>query len=440
MENMQRCYDLIFGGEGLLAERDTVTVLDLGAQDVNGSYRTVFDQPHFEFIGADLEAGRGVDIVLDDPYVLPFEDESVDVVLSGQMLEHCEFFWNAFAEMARVVRPDGFIILIAPSAGPIHRYPVDCYRFYPDAYAALAKFAGCHLLNLVHDERGPWYDLVGIFSKQPQELPERPHRGRLKLDLPVEAAEPELEVRRGQVPYRDVLTAVHERLKPRSYLEIGVRDGGSLRLAKCPSIAVDPLPRMGRVPDKVSLYEATSDDFFAYDAEKALTTAPDLVFIDGMHLFEYVLRDFMNVERHAHPGTLVIIDDIFPNHPAQGSRDRRTNVWMGDVWKIVQCLRQERPQLRLDLLDTEPSGLLLVAGLDPDDRKLWSDYNRIMRLYATEEFGEPPPDVVGRKGAITPTDPTIPQLIDVLREARKPAPKVARVRRGLRSITATTPA
>ena len=56
------------------------------------------------------------------------------------MLEHCEFFWRAFEEVIRVVKDDGFVFLIAPSAGPEHRYPVDCYRFYADAYHALAKY------------------------------------------------------------------------------------------------------------------------------------------------------------------------------------------------------------------------------------------------------------------------------------------------------------
>ncbi len=65
----------------------------------------------------------------------------------------------------RVLRPDGLIFLIAPSAGPIHRYPVDCYRFYPDAFSALAKHAGGVLVESWLDERGPWRDLVGVFCR-----------------------------------------------------------------------------------------------------------------------------------------------------------------------------------------------------------------------------------------------------------------------------------
>ena len=64
-----------------------------------------------------------------------------------------------------MVKPDGFIILIVPSAAPIHRYPVDCYRFYPDAFVALAKYTGIKVVDIWLDERDPWKDLVGVFSK-----------------------------------------------------------------------------------------------------------------------------------------------------------------------------------------------------------------------------------------------------------------------------------
>ena len=46
----------------------------------------------------------GVDIRLADPYRIPLPDASVDIVLSGQMLEHNEFFWLTFLEMSRVLK------------------------------------------------------------------------------------------------------------------------------------------------------------------------------------------------------------------------------------------------------------------------------------------------------------------------------------------------
>jgi SAM-dependent methyltransferase len=131
MENMQRCLRW-YGPDR------PVRVVDLGSAAVNGSYRELFGDKT-EYIGLDLESGPGVDMVLADPYRLPFADASIDLVVSGQMLEHCPNFWRVFTEISRVLKTEGLAFIIAPSAGPIHRYPVDCYRFYPDSYCKFAR-------------------------------------------------------------------------------------------------------------------------------------------------------------------------------------------------------------------------------------------------------------------------------------------------------------
>jgi SAM-dependent methyltransferase len=140
-------------------------VLDVGSMDVNGSYKPIFSHPGICYVGLDMAAGNNVDIVTHDPYRYPLEDGVADCVISGQALEHSEFFWEAFREMVRVLRPGGLLCLIVPSTGPIHRYPVDCYRFYPDSLAALAKWAGASLVSGWMHESPPWNDLVGVFSK-----------------------------------------------------------------------------------------------------------------------------------------------------------------------------------------------------------------------------------------------------------------------------------
>lgn len=164
MNNMQRCFEVYVKGTAL-GQQDRIRVLEVGSANVNGSYRQIFAGDRFDYVGVDMEAASGVDVVLADPYHLPDPSGSVDLVISGQMLEHSEFFWLAFAEMARVVKPTGYIFLIAPSAGPIHRFPVDCYRFYPDAYRALAKLNSMELVEVRVDDCPPWHDLVGVFRQ-----------------------------------------------------------------------------------------------------------------------------------------------------------------------------------------------------------------------------------------------------------------------------------
>ena len=157
LENMQRCKSWY----GLTARE---RVVEISAAAVDGSYRDIFVDSG-EYLGLNLQLGPGVDLVLDDPYTLPLPDNSVDIVISGQMLEHCAQFWRLFTDIARILKPGGMVFIIAPSAGPMHRYPVDCYRFYPDAYLALAEWSRLRLVDCWLDERGPWRDLVGVFQK-----------------------------------------------------------------------------------------------------------------------------------------------------------------------------------------------------------------------------------------------------------------------------------
>jgi predicted O-methyltransferase YrrM len=435
-ENMRLCYRRYIQG-GPFESADKVTVLDFGGADVNGGYKEIFQGPQFDYIAADLAAGDGVTIVLENPYELPFEEGSIDIVISGQTFEHCEFFWLAFAEMARVLKHDGYMFLIAPSAGPIHQYPVDCYRFYPDAYHALAKYAKCDLIEVWRDERGPWRDLVGVFRRRgAPSAPPRAYPAPARIDNARRdyRGAPEEETIRGTRAYRDILAQLHEALEPSCYLEIGVRHGHSLALANCPAIGVDPKPELAvALPSAAQIVVSTSDDFFAGPHEQMLTRRPDLVFIDGMHLFEFALRDFMHVERAASPCALVVIDDIFPNHPAQAARERRTNAWTGDVWKLHDCLRTHRPDLFLLALDAAPAGLLLIAGLDRNNRVLWDEYNPIARAYASNR-DDPPPQVLSRAGACTGASSILAPLGATLRDARFSGVAGARLVERLRAL------
>src|SRR5680860_1467966 len=95
------------------------------------------------------------------------------------------------------------------------------------------------------------------------------------------------------------LSALHQHLQPRTYLEIGVSDGRSLALSRVPSIGVDPAFKVtAPIACDVRLVRATSDEFFdSSDPAAHFGGTPiDLAFIDGLHLAEFAYRDFMNVE------------------------------------------------------------------------------------------------------------------------------------------------
>lgn len=140
--------------EARRAER--LVIVDLGSNDINGSYRRLFAEPAWDYKGVDVVPGENVDLVLKNPYDWhEIKPASVDVLISGQTFEHTEFFWETMIEIARVLKPHGLCCIIAPSSGPIHRYPIDCWRFYPDGLRAVARYAGLEIL----DARTQWTDL-----------------------------------------------------------------------------------------------------------------------------------------------------------------------------------------------------------------------------------------------------------------------------------------
>ena len=148
-----------------------LTIVDIGSQDVNGSLRSVAP-PNNKYVGVDFVKGNGVDIVITDPYSLPFENESVDVIVSSSCFEHSEFFWLIFNESLRILKPTGLLYINVPSNGQVHRYPVDCWRFFPDSGLALQNWGkrsgyNCVLLESFIGIKNTdiWNDFVGIFAK-----------------------------------------------------------------------------------------------------------------------------------------------------------------------------------------------------------------------------------------------------------------------------------
>lgn len=190
--------------------------------------------------------------------------------------------------------------------------------------------------------------------------------------------------------YIEILKQLLDFLEPRNYIEIGVEFGTTLELVKPPirAIGIDPAPQIeGSLAENISIYHSTSDDFFADNDLKSILGAPfDIAFIDGLHIFEQVLRDFINFEKYAGPDSLILIHDCLPLDGQTASRTRNTQFWSGDVWKIIPCLKQERPDLSLFTIPAYPTGLCLVGGLDPDSNLLAENYERIVDRYLALKY------------------------------------------------------
>jgi SAM-dependent methyltransferase len=143
-------------------------VLDVGATHNMWNYGNIFTD--LSMIYKNLDMSQGADYIVPEsfPYdwnVLP-RGEQFDVVVSGQSLEHDKFFWKTLQNIATVTKPGGIIIIVVPSRGPVHRFPVDCYRFYPDSQIGFGEIMNAEPIDMLWDPETEWGDLGMAFKKR----------------------------------------------------------------------------------------------------------------------------------------------------------------------------------------------------------------------------------------------------------------------------------
>jgi hypothetical protein len=191
--------------------------------------------------------------------------------------------------------------------------------------------------------------------------------------------------------YYQALREIHEILQPRTYLEIGIRNGDAFRFSsrKTLSVGIDPNIKLNYAinPDS-KMFNMTSDEFFCkYDLNEILNNCPvDLAFIDGMHNFEFALRDFMNVEKYSRKRSFIILHDTIPKDEITASRVRQTTFWTGDVWKMILCLKEYRRDLQIYNINIPPSGLCVITHLNPKSKALLDNYEIISKKYMNMDY------------------------------------------------------
>jgi hypothetical protein len=190
--------------------------------------------------------------------------------------------------------------------------------------------------------------------------------------------------------------------------------------------------------DRVTLFEETSDAYFERERPlEPLGGAPvSLAFIVGMHLAEYALRDFMNIERHADWTSVIVVHDVLPRRVVETARDRTTQGWTGDVYKLVGILARHRPDLIALRVGADPTGLLLVLGLDPSSDVLSERNDEIQAQIVVPDPQDVPAEILGRRRVLDPEQVLQASFWSVLRDAReRDLPRsegIARLRRAVR--------
>jgi hypothetical protein len=203
----------------------------------------------------------------------------------------------------------------------------------------------------------------------------------------------------------ELLEGLHKKTRPRTYVEIGIRTGRSMVLSRCRSIGVDPNFKIDNpIHCDVQLIKATSDDFFARDEPLAhFDGVPvDLAFIDGMHLSDFALRDFINIEPFMADTGVIVLDDVLPRNGLEAARDRKTEPWTGDVYKVAEILRRRRPDLVVLLVNTAPTGTAVVVGVDQASTILKDAYAEEEPYLLQPDPQTPPQEYMDRSIAIEP--------------------------------------
>ena len=362
-----------------------INILDVGSYDVNGTYRDYFTHPRFDYTGVDLEDGPNVDVVLSRPDSIPFDTGSVGLVISGQMLEHAPRFWEVFGEMARVLSPGGIMIVIAPSAGPEHRYPVDCYRYLPDSFQALGNDNGLTIVDIHINRWGPWFDLVGVFQKPLEET------GAVELSLAPRGDNDAAQTDGAEHPKpfdpvgpREFLGGhlgikkLIRRLKPRGILQVG--QSQTEDLAAVTESLVSLHQGQATVEDRaaatIETITCSADTYFEahHDPQFPL----DIAIIYAPITLADVVRLFAAIEEFSNPDTVVVVAPKMTKHPTNQRTPVRASESQSVINAFLTLLGNHRPELSAGWGKGAYRELAIIKNLQSSSRFLREQYSNII--------------------------------------------------------------
>lgn len=139
-----------------------ITILDVGATHNMWNYKSAVEANNCQY--KNLDWGSGADYTVNSYDWSHIPTNQFDCVISGQAFEHDKYWWRTVANIKKIVKPGAIVIFILPSCGAIHRYPVDCYRFYPDSAEVFSEILNAEILEVHHNSESEWGDLAMAFK------------------------------------------------------------------------------------------------------------------------------------------------------------------------------------------------------------------------------------------------------------------------------------
>jgi hypothetical protein len=186
----------------------------------------------------------------------------------------------------------------------------------------------------------------------------------------------------------DILNTLIQKYRYKSYLEVGTQDPASnfdLINVEC-KVSVDPFPR-GEVT-----FIGTSDEYFESITDDIKF---DIIFIDGLHHNDQVLKDIENSLNHLSENGTIVCHDCLPTTELMQARDDHGGEWTGDVWKAIAELRVERIDLDIKVVNTDYGCGIIRRGTNipyetTANYKSYYHYNNnkwsMLNIISTEQF------------------------------------------------------
>ena len=186
----------------------------------------------------------------------------------------------------------------------------------------------------------------------------------------------------------DVINILIRKNNYKSYLEVGTQDPTSNfnKIEIQHKVSIDPFPR-GEVT-----FVGTSDEYFESISEDVKY---DIIFIDGLHHNDQVLKDIENSLNHLSNTGIIVCHDCLPTTEHMQERNDHGGVWLGDVWKAIAELRVERIDLDIKVIDTDLGCGLIKTGtnvphMTNENYLTYSYYNlhkwQLMNIISVDDF------------------------------------------------------
>mgnify|MGYP003643502577 FL=1 len=153
----------------------------------------------------------------------------------------------------------------------------------------------------------------------------------------------------------DIINYLIKRHNYKSYLEIGVNTPAQPGYNW---VGVEVENKHGVDPNVDTTFKVPSDEFF----ENHVSQMYDIVFVDGLHIFEQAYRDITNSLDILNEGGTIVVHDCNPTEEITQRRERASDAWHGDVWKAILKLRIERQDLSIFTVDADEGCCVIRKG------------------------------------------------------------------------------